>query len=1061
DATVRNPAPATIVNTATVSGGGSESSSASDGGGAGGLADLSITKVAQPDTVPSGGLVTYTLQVQNPGPSDAAGVTVDDPLSAGSYRDISVDTTQGSCTATVSCSLGTVSAGSTVTITITATVATAPATLTNQATVSSSTPDPDPSNNSATATVTAPASADLGVDKTGPANPNARGADTFTVTVTNQGPDTATGVVVNDPLPAQFTATGASGGGFSCTISGGAGGSVVCTRASLAVAEGPQTITITGQLASGIEGQSIANAASVTSDAADTDLSNNVATLTQLVGPVADVSITKQALLSDGVTPVSAPLSVGDTFIYSLVVSNRGPSDASTVSVTDALPPGLALASTAAGCTPGAGSGGTITCALGTVGAGTSRTINLSVTVGAAAANTTPTNTASVSAATVDQDNSNNSASATVGVGSVANLALLKSASPRVANEGDLVTFTYTVTNSNPVGESGGGSTGLGTTGARITDPLPAGLQFVSASANCGANGATVTCDVGAVGPGETKTATVVARVATGTAGTTVINTASVGSVASGDTPALPELDPSDNSDAAAVVVNPEADLSLSKTVSNPSPATDAEVNYTLTARNAGPNDASNVKITDSLPAGLEFIDASPGCDNASGAITCTIATLASGDTSSVTIRARTTAAVAGASLGNLASVSAAERDPSPANNDASATINVQPLVDLDLLKAASNPTPTSGGAVSYTLTLVNKGPSPATGAKIADALPSGLSFRSAVASQGSCGASGQTVICGLGTLNAGATAIVVVTAEVAAGTAGGTLTNRAIAAANEPVARPALLSADATVRPTAPEPPRPSPSADLSITKTVNHHTGRTGRPLTYTITVSNHGPATAANPVVTDVFGAAVKIVSMHAAGGSCSKVRSVVCKLASLASGGVARITIVAAPETVGRLRNAAGVSSSTPDGNGANNLARVTTQIRPGPAALRITKSAAQKSVGPGQTFSFIIAVRSLGPEPALATQVCDLLGRGMMFVSTQGASFHRGRACWRISSLAKGKSRHFRVRVRADAQRTQRLTNRATASADGVRETQARATIQLVAPPAPAPPRFTG
>jgi large repetitive protein len=351
----------------------------------------------------------------------------------------------------------------------------------------------------------------------------------------------------------------------------------------------------------------------------------------------------------------------------------------------------------------------------------------------------------------------------------------------------------------------------LGTTGALITDPVPAGLQFV-ASSDCTAAGATVSCDLGPVAPGQTKTAAITARVGTGTAGTTLINTARVASAASGDTPALPELDPSDNSDAAAVSVNPEADLSLSKSVANPDPPTDAEVNYTLTVKNAGPNDASNVKIVDSLPSGLEFIDASPGCDNTSRTITCTIDTLANGDASSVTIRARTTAAVAGASLGNLASVSAAEGDATPANNNAGATINVQPLVDLDLTKAASNPAPASGGPVSFTLTLVNKGPSPATAAEIVDPLPSGLAFRAAAASQGTCGAAGQLVTCELGTLAPGATAIMTVTVDVAGGTSGTALTNTATASANEPVARPGLLSADATVRPTAPKPDRRRP---------------------------------------------------------------------------------------------------------------------------------------------------------------------------------------------------------------------------------------------------------
>ena len=160
---------------------------------------------------------------------------------------------------------------------------------------------------------------------------------------------------------------------------------------------------------------------------------------------------------------------------------------------------------------------------------------------------------------------------------------------------------------------------------------------------------------------------------------------------------ALPDLDPSDNTNAAAVMVNPQADLSLTKTVSDTNPGTDDEVQYTLTAHNAGPNDATGVTIHDSLPAGLNFLDASPGCDNQNGAVICDIGTLAAGDSASVTIDARTTAAISGTVVGNLATVSGNELDPTPANNQTAATITVRPLVDLELTKVASNPTPAAG----------------------------------------------------------------------------------------------------------------------------------------------------------------------------------------------------------------------------------------------------------------------------------------------------------------------------------------------------------------------------
>jgi large repetitive protein len=1056
DATVQELTPVTVSNTATASGGGSAPATGSDGGGASGLADLSITKSADSVTVPNGGQVAYTLNVQNAGPSAAQSVTVSDPLDPASFSNVVAQTTQGTCDATVACSLGTVDANSTVTIMISATVNADDTTLTNTATTTSPTPDPHPDNNAATASVRVPPSADLAVEKTGTQDPVQGGPDSFTITITNHGPDTASGVIVNDPLPPQFTATAATGA--TCSPLPTTGGTLVCTIGSLA-ANATVTIRITGIVAARTGGQTVFNAVTVSSNTADPDLSNNTASFSQLVTPAADLTITKRAVESDQTTPVTNPLAVGDTFDYQIVVTNHGPSPATAVIVTDTLPTGITLTATVPGCNPGAGSAGTITCTLATLAAGASHTFDLNVAVGAAAAHTTPQNSATVSSDTPDPNPSGTTtATTTVGVGDVANLSVHKSVSPSTANIGDLVTYTYSVTNNIPIGEAGGEPSGLGTTGAVVTDPLPAGVQFVAAvpPSSCTETSGTVTCHLGPVAQAQIVTASFTARVTAAAAGTNVTNRATVASEAAGASPQLLDFNPADNTDAASLTVDPAADLSLTKTVSDSNPGTDDEVQYTLTAHNAGPNDATGVMIHDLLSAGLDFIDASPGCDSVDGAVTCDIGTLASGDTASVTIRAHTTSAVAGTTVGNLANVAGNEFDPNTGNNQATATINVQPLVDLRLTKVSSNPAPTAGGLVSYTLTLVNHGPSPATGVTITDPLPSALSFVSS-AGQGSCSAHGQTVTCQVGTVAAGGGAVVVITARVASSAAGASVANTATATANEPVARPQLLSARASIVPVAGPPPA---AADLAIAKKANHDTGRVGEALTYTITVTNRGPATATTPTVTDTFSKSVKLVSAHVDGGSCFKRKPVVCKLSSIANGRNAQIKLVVKPRSTGRLRNSAAVTSLTPDPNTHNNVAHAIVHVRSGKASLQIKKSADRRTVGPGQSLSFAITVRSLGPSPALAVTVCDQLGSGMTYAAAHGATFRHGNACWTVSSLAKGRQRRFVVKVRAPmVEGPRRLTNSATASAKGVRKRAVRATVELIGqiPPPPQPP----
>jgi uncharacterized repeat protein (TIGR01451 family) len=700
-------------------------------------------------------------------------------------------------------------------------------------------------------------------------------------------------------------------------------------------------ITINGTLAPGTGGQTIADAATVSSDTSDPEPGNNTASFSQLIGPAADLTIAKKAYLSNGETPVTNPLAVGETFIYALHVTNNGPSTAEATVVTDPLPTGITVTGTLpAGCSLSVvGPPQTVTCAIGTLPAGETVSINLSVLAGPSAANTAPQNTATVSSPTPDPNPEGKlSASTSVGVGEVANLALAKSVSPQSANVGEEVTYSFGVTNNVSTGEEGGTPTGLGTTGGVVTDVLPAGLQFVAPTSGSSCSEtlgppATVTCNVGPVAPGETVNASFIVRVTPAAAGTILQNTASVATAAADVFPALADIEPADDTDHASLTVNPLADLSLAKTVSNSEPRVDDEVDYTLTASNAGPNEATGVKITDSLPPGLDFMDASPGCDNDNGTVTCDVGAIASGGNSSVTIRTGTTAALAGTSVGNLASVAGEQLDPNPANNQASATINVQPFVDLKLTKVASNASPTVGGPVTYTLLLLNKGPSPASGVTITDPLPAGLSSASASSGQGSCGASGQVVACHLETLAAGGAALVTVTANVASSAAGSTIMNTARASSSELtrfpdlIARPELLGASASIKPVAAPPAPLTPAdADLAIAKTVNHASARVGESLTYTITVTNNGPATASSPSVTDTVSAPVEVASVTTPEGSCSKGATSVCRLGSLASGATAKITLLAKPTVTGKLRNRSPRSRRARSGGSSSGFAR---------------------------------------------------------------------------------------------------------------------------------------
>jgi uncharacterized repeat protein (TIGR01451 family) len=118
-----------------------------------GSTDLALTKSDSPDPVAEGGRLTYTIQVRNLGAGDATEVVVTDPLSASDVDFVSATATGGTCeqkAKTVTCTLGTVNAGTTATVTIVVEPKKT-GNLSNTATVVSP-QDSTPTNNQATAT---------------------------------------------------------------------------------------------------------------------------------------------------------------------------------------------------------------------------------------------------------------------------------------------------------------------------------------------------------------------------------------------------------------------------------------------------------------------------------------------------------------------------------------------------------------------------------------------------------------------------------------------------------------------------------------------------------------------------------------------------------------------------------------------------------------------------------------------------------------------------------------------------------------------------------------------
>jgi uncharacterized repeat protein (TIGR01451 family) len=505
-------------------------------------ADLSVTKVDTPDPVFIGANLTYTITVANAGPSTAASVSLSDTLPAETTF-VSLSSPGGwSCTTpavgaggTVSCSVASLAPGNAV---FTLVVQVDPGTLggtviSNTATVSSTTSDPSTGDESATATTTATtASADLSVTKTASPDPVTPGTDlTYTITVTNSGPDPAPSALLGDALPAETTFVSLTvPGGWSCTTPAvGAGGTVSCTHPSFAVGNAVFTLVVHVNPATPA-GTQISNAAGASSAVPDPNPEDEVGVAITTVGGSADLSVTKV----DSTDPVNAGSNLG----YTITVANAGPSYAGTVELSDTLPAGTTFQSLSvpAGwscATLAVGAAGTVSCSIGAFAPGNA-VFNLTVAVGSGVANgTVLTNTATVTSASPDLNPGNESATATTTVNNLTTITATKTVSAGEHDPGSTVTYTVVLTNASNQAQADN-------PGDEFTDVLPAGLTLVNASATSGTALATVATNTvtwnGGIPAGGSVTITINATINAGVAnGTSISNQGTVAYDADGN----------------------------------------------------------------------------------------------------------------------------------------------------------------------------------------------------------------------------------------------------------------------------------------------------------------------------------------------------------------------------------------------------------------------------------------------------------------------------------------------------------------------------------------------
>jgi hypothetical protein len=266
-------------------------------------------------------------------------------------------------------------------------------------------------------------------------------------------------------------------------------------------------------------------------------------------------------------------------------------------------------------------------------------------------------------------------------------LTMAESVDPAIQSSN--LTYTLTVTNQN-FGHTAGG--------VKIVDTLPAGLTFVSASASqgdCAHAGGVVTCNLGTLDFLERATATItVAPVVAGS----ITNTAVASAFG-------PETDPSDNSVSVPTAVLASADLAV-LVADAPDPVqVGGSLTYSITVTNRGLSTANGVNLTNTLPAGVNFISANSSagsCTRSGNVISCPLNMIANQGFATVTIVVA--APTGGLSLTNRTTVRASTIDVDQANNTVTTVTRVNAYPTLQNLGNQSVNEDGTLGPISFTV---------------------------------------------------------------------------------------------------------------------------------------------------------------------------------------------------------------------------------------------------------------------------------------------------------------------------------------------------------------------
>ena len=913
-------------------------------------ADVAVVKSVNNSTPNKYDNVIWTITILNNGPNAAENVAVKDILPSGlKYVSNSAPTIGTYSGSTNIWTIGTLEVGKRHSLQITTTVIDT-GLITNEVNATTSTYDTNLENNYDNETIDVPAIADLVITKE-VSNKTSKYGElvNWTITVTNNGPNNARNVVINDKLPNGliYVTHNASKGLYDSVHGIWQIGDLLHLKT--------EKIVITTRV--NITNATITNVAVVTSTTPDSNETNNKANNTTTVGPVADLAVVK-------VVNNHGPKK-GDEIVWTITVTNNGPDVAVNAVAKDVIPNGLIYVSSS-----GDGTYDTNT-KLWTIGDIENKGVRvLNITTKVDVTKAVITNVVNVTSETPDPDFTNNEDNATIDVGHETDLEVIKTVSNSTPKYGDEIIWNITVINHGP-------DDAIETV---VTDKLPNGLVWISDDSNGKYNPITGIWNIGTLPYGNNVTLLI--KTLVNASGVNITNVA----VVTTDTHDTNESNNKDN-DTIKVPEDPKADLQIVKIVSNKNPHKGDVITWTITVTNNGPDAAYNVTVTDKLPSGLIYQnDDSKGKYNPTTGI-WEIGTLLNKEPRTLVIT--TVVNITNATITNVAVVNSTTPDTNESNNKANNTTNVDPVADLEIIKLVSASTAKKGDVITWTITVTNNGPDVAVNTRVTDKLPAGLIYNGHKADGLYDPEQGVWIV---GDLAKGESKSLVIKTIVNINN--GTIENVAVVTSDTPDNNTDNNKANNTTD--------VENKADLVVVKVVSNKNPKFGETITWTITVTNNGPDTAVNTKVTDKLPAGL---IFKGANGDYNEDTGV-WTVGNLANGESKSLVITTVVNvTNATIENVAVPSSDTPGNRTPGNN---TTDVDP-VANLNVVKVVSNKNPKFGETITWTITVINNGPDTAVNTRVTDKLPAGLIFKGANG-DYNEDTGVWTVGDLANGESR---------------------------------------------------